>query len=777
MEAGHDIISWLPTLASANHSDGGSGAFGAPAGDVSIKAGNNVFGHYVLRNGVGTINAGGNAGEINRQLALSLVTGAWTVVANEIVLQEVRNPNGTFNRTGTQLNPTPTRFAFDYSAEASVTLRGSLAVTLLGAVIPRLPNLAIPILYPPSVSIEAGSGGVQLGSDVTLFPAPNGQLSIQTTDRGALKSTDALEPRRLTLSDSASRRFDFQSGRFGNNDHDPTLLHRQDSLPVKIDVSGNIEGIQLSAGKAIDVHVGGDLVASSVVSQNLRSTDRTSILVKGDIRNRNAFTFVTLPTGIPDIEVGLLDVTYPPISGITLLYDPKTREIAFRGRMTEDQSKLLKTLTVREFDALGHPILQPDGEPLTRTISFIPGVIVDALFRQSQDVPRQSGDGYQAGGPGMLSVEARRIDLGITPGIVSYGARFNFGLADCSSAGAAISVKASESLSLFSSAIASIAGGAVTVRSGGTIDVGTQRDLGTTDAARGIYTASKADVEVVADGNIELNGSRIAAYDGGSIRVRSERGNVNAGAGGLGFARVDQLRLEGPDCTTVIVRKAIPGSGILATTFPGSMTQLGDITVETPLGNIIASSGGIAQVSLGNAPSPGGKVKLVAGTRNADGSVLHPGTIDASNSGVIGSDITLSATADIKGVVFSRGDLNISTPQNVNVVALAGGAANVSAGGAVSGTIVGIGSANVSGGTGIDANVLSQNATTRGTTQGQVGFAQSAVAGATSQASTADSQAKNSAAVTAPPESTDADTKKKPRLAKTVGRVQVILNR
>jgi hypothetical protein len=156
--------------------------------------------------------------------------------------------------------------------------------------------------------------------------------------------------------------------------------------------------------------------------------------------------------------------------------------------------------------------------------------------------------------------------------------------------------------------------------------------------------------------------------------------------------------------------------------------------------------------------------------------VVFEGDIDASNSGVIGSDISLKATGDIKGVVFSRGNLDIVTPLSINVVALAGGSANVSAGGTVSGTVVGIGSANVSGGTGIDANVLSQNATTSGASSGQVGFAQSAVAATTSQAAQPqDTPSKPSA--TAADEAADADEAKrrKPVLARTAGRVTVVL--
>lgn len=776
LTAGGDVISLLPTQSNINHSDGGTGAFGSANGNVTISAGRSVFGHYVLRNGMGTINAVASAGEQNRQLALSLSSGTWKVNAQDIVLQEVRNPNGVFNRTGTQLTPTPTRFAYDYAPDARVELVAANRVSLLGAAIPRLPNLAIPIIYAPNLHIEAGAGGIVMGTDVTLFPSPTGQLTIRTRDSGALASTELLEPRRLSMSDSAARRYDFKSGRFGVDDHDPAILHRMDASVIDIDVSGDVQGIKFGFPKAASVRVGGDLLGSSIVGQNIRQTDVTTVTVRGEIRNRNDYTFITLPVDSAPVDMTLLGLAYPPLAGISFVYDRTTRELGLRGRMTENQRLSLKQLQVQVLDVQGRPIILPDGEPLLKPAEFVKPEVLDALFNASQDVPREPGDGYQFGGPGRVELSANKIDLGVTPGIVSYGARKNAGLVDCNLHGADVVVHAEESITLFSSAIASIAGGNLLVTSNGSIDVGTQRDLGVTDSARGIYTSAKADVDVIAVGNIELNGSRIAAYDGGNVHVRSELGNINAGAGGLGFARVDQFQVQGPDCIPVVVRKAIPGSGILATTFPGSDSNLGNVTVETPRGDIIASSGGIAQVSLGTSPAPGGKVKLLAGTRDADGKVVHQGKIDASNSGVIGSDIKLDATGDIKGVVFSRGDLDIVTPQSVTVTALAGGSANVSAGGGVSGTIVGIGSASVTGGGNIDASVLSNNSSVSGTVQGQVGFTQAAVAGTASQGTTTESQTKSVAAASPAAEVVNVDNRKKPRLGRSTGRVRVLLD-
>ena len=128
LTAGKDVVSFLPTQVGA-HSDGGSGAFGAGPGDVTVTAGGSVYGHFVVRNGTGKITAVDAAGEANRQLALSLVKGSWDVAATDIALQEVRNPNGIFNRAGRPSDATFHRF--DYDAAAAVTLTATDGVQLL----------------------------------------------------------------------------------------------------------------------------------------------------------------------------------------------------------------------------------------------------------------------------------------------------------------------------------------------------------------------------------------------------------------------------------------------------------------------------------------------------------------------------------------------------------------------------------------------------------------------------------------------------------------------
>ncbi len=790
LTAGLDVLSYLP-IAGGVQTDAGSGAFGAAPGNVTITAGRDVGGHFVVRNGVGSITAGRNAGLATRLLALSLVSGGWTVnAANDILLQEVRNPNGVFNNLGSSTSPN--RHRFDYAANAYTILNGGHSVQLRGTALPRYLDVfsqGIPAIYPGLLEITAGAGGVVLGNDVILFPAPNGNLSIATTDGGSLFGTRAGDLTQLVFSDSGKTQYR-AFGDFGIADRSGNLLHLNDPVPVTLDIAGDMDGILLGVPKRAEISIGGNMVNSRFDGQNLRATDETRITVAGNIINRNEFTTVASPQPNFRLFDPLLDLIYPPLTGGAagvqnqFIYNPTTGELTFQGRMTGEQLQALLNLTVRAFDADGIPLYQPNGEPVTVTAEFASAAVLQQLYNNSQDVPLNPDTGYRIGGGGRFTLRANNLDLGATVGIVSQGPRANARLANLFTEGADINVFLTGNLDMFSTKIASLNGGEINVYADGHVSVGSRTFTTSGQAARGIFTVDESDITVIARGDINVNGSRIAAYDGGHVLVRSLEGDVDAGTGGGGAATVEKIYVDPVTRAIQTYAPTIPGSGILATTFPPSqdsafprsLNTVGDIVVETPQGNIIASSGGIVQIPLNGVGSSLGTVTLRAGTQDERGNVIYRGNIDASGSGVIGSTVKLEASGDIKGLVFARDNLDIEANQSVNVTALAVGSANVSAGDTISGTIIGVGSVNASGSS-VDASLLSQNVTASGdVTSSQVGFAQANVAATTSQGLQSDDSAKEAAAGEKQDEEDELKKNRPgPRIAKTTGRVTVIL--
>ncbi|MGD0615710.1 MAG: filamentous hemagglutinin family protein, partial [Verrucomicrobiota bacterium] len=198
--------------------------------------------------------------------------------------------------------------------------------------------------------------------------------------------------------------------------------------------------------------------------------------------------------------------------------------------------------------------------------------------------------------------------------------------------------------------------GNVQLTVGGTLNAGGQfTPFDDPNVAKGIFTTSGGNVSVTADGDVDVNSSRIAAYNGGNVTVTSTHGDVNAGSGESGFVSVTSVELNPRTGEQADITQSIPGSGILATTLPGSFAPtLGNITVNAPEGSINASLGGITQIAFNGANSGNAFINLTAG---------HD--INAGGSGIIGSNIRLQAGGNINGLVVGTGNVAINSQQDV----------------------------------------------------------------------------------------------------------------
>ncbi len=725
IKAGGNITSFLPPPSGNGvASEAGSGAFGAEAGDVTVEAGGNVVGHFVLRNGAGSILAGGDAGTSSRALALSMVDGSWSVsAARSIQLQEIRNPNGVFNSSA--LN-NPFRFRFDYGAEASVSLKAGNGIVIAGNSLPRASGGSQGLILPPKLSLEAGAGGIQLAANITLFPSSTGNLEIKTTSGGDLRSTSAGNPRFLLLSDAERQQW-ILSTDFTYVDRGRNTLHLNDLTPVRIDVSGTVEDINLISSKPVAMTVGRDILNSSVQAQNFRATDQTSISAGGRIASRNYYSFVALDVSapapdftvferaaIPAEQEGVAATADSAIAALSRLftYNPETRMLGVAGKLSASTRDLL----------LGIRVFNPDNFAAAPVPAlFVDAATLDRLVKASEDVPLVPLEGFEINGPGKLSISARSMDLGLSRGIISHGPSQNPALIPLTPRGAEIGISLVDSFDMFSSLVLSEFGGGISLTAGQKISVGSSERLGSLDLPRGIISLGAGPISVVAGGNVEINGSRIAAYDGGNIAIKSLTGSVDAGSGGSGFVRLSKPYVDPVTGGLQFIGATIPGSGVLATTFPesipGEIPRLGNISVETPQGDIRAGSGGFVQLDLSGKADKNSAIKLQAGTKNPDYDPAKPdapgnrkylylGSIVATGSGVIGAKVDLDATGDITGLVVAQGDLKIQAQQNVSVTAIGQGAVSVKTdSGSVSGTIVGAGSVNVAGGS-INATVV-----------------------------------------------------------------------
>ena len=778
ISAGLDIKAYLPPrYVKDGGGDPGTGAFGAEPGDVTLTAGRNITGHYVVRNGDGKINAGVDAGiPSGTMLALSLVKGSWSVdAADTINLQEVRNPNGCFNYlAATSTTPAPYKYLYDYDANASVALKAGNEVFLKGANLPHQPSYPI---FPPNLSVEAGKGGVEVDNDLVLFPSSVGNLSIKTTDGGNLFTQDTATFHSITVSDSDNTHWNNSSSVqvLNENDHGAKLLHLGDSQPVVINVSGSISDLTFYSPKPLEISAGKDILGASFTAINFKPTDRTTVTAGGVISYRSDYAFVILPSA-PQMNL-LFQYQNPPtqndliIQGLlnSIRYDAVRSTLWFHHKMTLEQLKALNN------------------------IHFADAQSLQTLYDLSLNTPDQPTLGMMVLGPGLFKISASSINLGSINGVISKGidtsstglsAKVAGDLGTLIARGADIDIDVPNGeLTMLSTTIESEYGGNILINCG-TLNVGTGANLGAGSAPRGIITLWKGNITVKSKGNVELNGSRIATYDGGNIditssgivgadgKIKDGSGNVDAGQGGMGFIQVKKPYIDPITKQLGIDDAFLGGSGILALSYPTAtpgqpLPNMGNITVTTPHGDISASMGGIVQIPYGPVSTKYAKITLTAGSIDADKTV-HIGNISAAKSGVVGGDIVMNATGDIDGLVVGQ-NIAITSEHNVNVTAIAQGNASVTAAGTVGGTVAGAGTVNVTG-----AEI---GAVLAGGTVNAVGNLGGAAAPA--PAPTSNAEGAQSANKIANETSDDTDDLKKrkgrPAISEYVGRVTVIL--
>ncbi len=818
----------------------GSGAYGS--GNVSVVAGGNITGHFQVANGIGDIAAGvqmdadgnpmvdgsgnyvlgstGSAGTGTGKAALSLglIKGGWNVQAGQdIFLQEVSNPNGIFNTSGTFSH------TFDYAPDAFVNLSAyQVSIGEGPSSLPRSDkSLSVPMIFAPILNVNAGQGGITLrgGADpfnqLILYPSPLGSLTMNTTDGGSLGTSLSSALYTLVVSDSGRNRFQ-KKGDFGINDHAATPVHLGSETPLSLNISGDMNLIGLAAPEAAQITVGGNMNNCSFQGMNLSPLDNTTIAVTGDILNRSAFTSVDL-NGVPDAAAPDLfylaralnnDLGIPATTlSSSFFYDPVTKIFTYQNIPNQSLAKilaLLQNLPVQEF-INGVPQWNdpgPNTDPKMTTVSVLNAETAAALLTQFNLQGPIPSDifGYNIGGGGKFIMSARNIDLGTTPGLQSKGAGLyrvgnSFPLANIFNKGADIFVNTVEDLNMYSTAIASLNGGNIDINVGGDVNVGSSTFSVTALGARGIFSTSQGNVTVIADGNINVNGSRIAAYDGGDVTVKSLNGNIDAGSGGSGFVILTAYYVNPITHQVFISSPTIPGSGILTTTFlartpsyPAPPVVVGNILVEALNGNINCSVGGVIQDPLNKVNDPNATVEVLAGyeLRDADGNpvtasgiagstrvkISEKRNIDAGNSGIIGNTVIVKCTGDLLGLLFARDNLDATALNHVNVVALAGKDASVS-GDTVTGKIIGIGGINVSGGS-VDASLLS-NGSISGGTSGQSGMTQGTAANAASQGAALSDEAPKAVASTDETEEDKQKEKKEPTTITKTGRVTVIL--
>ncbi len=520
-------------------------------------------------------------------------------------------------------------------------------------------------------------------------------------------------------------------------------------------------------------------------------------------------------------------VLFPGISiGGNLTYDSSTRTLTAIGPLSSDLLTALTqpTLTVVRYGPNGYPLVDTNphdanyGHFVTDTLTWVPGgslnaSLISSLYTASQGAPPLGANNgaYVVGGTGVFDVTANSISLGNSDGILSVGNGHVLGrdysfLAPYITSGPTINVTA-DYLEMPTSTIATLGGGDLNVICTGVIPgsvqnrrgVGVSMDLGSQDLlpfeasimndngqiALGVYTSGGGNVNVTAQGTINIDSSRIATFDGGNIVIQSLTGDVNAGSGSTISIPIQSFSpyfifpsepMEFAFANGIVADTLLPrADGSLV---PGAAALPGNITVLTPQGDIFASLGGILQEKLGGTLLPGPFIDLEAGTpANGDWNSTAPpvyiGNIDLGDSGAIGGTVNVKATGRVKGLLISSLDANVTAGSIGSLIVVATHQANVR-GPSDGEPITIIAPIVATSGVGPDVLVFSQNYQADGNA-GQSTLGSSASATSTSQSAAGETSDEAQQQVAGNGDDDEKKKKKKPEIRK-VGRVTVLLS-
>lgn len=756
--AGKDVISYDPS--GTISSDAGSGAFGPEGGNVSITAGGNVYGHYVLANGVGTITAGGNAGggaNGANPFALSLINGIWNINAPEgsIYLQEVRNPNGVFNGVASSggLHPTsnPYEHYFNYAPTATVNLDAGIGVDLTGLTLPRLAAAPIQVLYPPILNISAGSGGITLESSVTLFPSLYQNLDLTTTAGGSLvgvPDSSGNDPELLMSDSSQTTWVESGSTETFNNADNGSVLPVNNPHPVDINIAGNMDTLNLITDKAVQLSVGGNINNCGFSGQNLSPSDITSITVGGEIINGSAYSFINLMGTIGDLpsavvppgianswsSIFLLALNPQAIANLTipagtlpsqyLTYALVTANASLFG-VSKTSTGLFYNNTLANFGFIYNSATSQlgfdsaDGHLSLTTVAQLTAPLT-VLALDANGIPET----YTSGGHTYFKTTT--VQWGVSTTLPS-----GVPAAELDALAAASQTAATKPQLGYT-----IGGPGQFVIQAGAIDLGDSPGIfssGSDFTAAGGFgnryanlasltpTGAGASLEVEVSGDLTMLNSSIATLGGGDLNVISTGGTLNLGLPFLNNTTSGQsygLYTVGGGNVNVTALGDVDIAGSRVATFNG-----GNIFIESLAGNVNVGSGGDTQngITLSYVNPVTGQAATYAEDFFGSGILaftLSPATPNDISNGILPPPNTAAAPGDIT-VLTPHGDIT-SSEAGIQQIALDGSTAagpviNLIAGSdsflgniVLGGSGVIGGSVNASANGNIDGNIISR---------------------------------------------------------------------
>lgn len=681
-------------------------------GDVTVVAGNNVNnGTYFVAKGEGIIQAGGSIQSTEGALGTVLAQQDSQInvaATKDINIAAIINPTWVPQSTTTSpnnnltgnaaINDSTGRNSYfnTYAQTAGTRLVSSdgnvsLVMPTDRPIASYTTGLDSPILstffyVPANISVAAHDGNANIGS-FTMVPSSTGDFNVVAANQvglGNVAMSDA-DPNTLPNIYNPVTRASVIGTVISKQllTHSQDLLHKNDTQASLIvansgDVFANTPNAIVSIPKATKIVAGKDVAGLNVALQNNRSTDISVIKAGRDVNTQN---ITVAGPGELLLQAGRnIDLTYPNITTINTTGNARSTNSIFGGTFAANANPALPkegaSITLQAGLGLGAAvqayinqyIMPTGGGPVTladdaKRLAEYRKSTADALtaYMQKRNGDTAISDENALAQFNELDLEAKTIFVNrhFNSELVASGRDFE--IAKNHARGEAAIANLFPTLNngdilLFNSKVSTNSSGSIDMLApGGFINVGVPGRGGDI----GIITEKGGAIRAMADGDFQVNQSKVITQFGSDIAVWSTNGTIDAGRGSKTATSVPEriVQTDAFGNTIIEVRGVAAGSGIRAQSYdpdgPNGKEK------EPPKGNVVLIA---PIVDAGEAGIEAGNLLLVA-----------PVVLNAANIQVQGvaSGVPIAATSAIAGVGagLSPDAVNSATQSVANSVA------------------------------------------------------------------------------------------------------------
>ncbi len=559
-------------------------------GNLTIFSGGNMQGRFLVADGTGELHSMGNfglAGVTTIHAPIELFNATLDVTAQgDINIGAIINPTiaRPFNSNS------PVYWDLEYAPTTSVTLASLTGNVWLygddsfyGSFLNGNPGLNI---LPPTMAVYA-AGNIDIFSNFTLAPSASGNLILIAGGdiEGQMVNGNRTQISMSDMSDALSGQLynevygpqlsspSLNVYYFSASDDPAGLLHANDDTPIVVSAGGDISSLILFLPKEADISAGGNIRDIYYFGQNNSSKDVTMIEAGGSIlfsSEPNAYlSGGRIETGIQvsgpgalAVEAGLsMDLgTTAGIQAMGNTFDPS--QLPETGATLIVASGYSKDFSNAAADAPFFATLQSDGTEYSKDMAAGNTAAANQVVAGARaDVIAPFFNGSATKGSGDIDMTASQIST-LTPGggiFVFVNGSLNVGLTTFSTGGSQVQ-------------------------------------------GAGIFTAQGGPINIYANGDVNVNESRVMTFEGGDITVWSDEGSINAGLGSKTEVDATPPTLTEVNGVPVLAFNPPPvGSGIRAVTYapdgvdgPAPAPPAGDIYLFAPTGVINAGEAGVA---------------------------------------------------------------------------------------------------------------------------------------------------------------------------------------